>query len=97
MPLKRAGMKLQPYLRGSLWAGGFLIVVLLVGGALWLGLAAAGDVAGGQGAKGVTLVALVCLALDQIVMVVLLALIELTRPSTDDPPNRQPPADRPPA
>ena len=89
-------MKLQPYLRGSLWAGGFLIVILLVAGALWLALAAAGDAAGSQGAKGVTLVALVCLALDQIVLVVLLALIELTRPSTEGSPN-EPPAERPPA
>lgn len=95
MPLKRAGMKLQPYLRGSLWAGGFLIVILIVAGALWLALAAAGDAAGSQGAKGVTLVALVCLTLDQVVLVVLLALIELSRPPTDDQPNRQPPAERP--
>jgi hypothetical protein len=95
MPLKRAGMKLQPYLRGSLWAGGFLIVILLVASALWLALAAAGDVAGSQGAKGVTLVALVCLALDQVVLVVLLALTELTRPPTDDQPKRQPSAEHP--
>ena len=52
-------MKLQPYLRGSLWAGGLLIVILLVAGALWLALAAAGDAAGSQGAKGVMLVALI--------------------------------------
>jgi hypothetical protein len=90
-------MKLQPYLRGSLWAGGFLIVILLVGGALWLALAAAGDVAGSQGAKGVTLVALVCLALDQVVLVVLLALVELNRPPSDGQPTPKPPAERPPA
>jgi hypothetical protein len=90
-------MKLQPYLRGSLWAGGFLIVILLVGGALWLALAAAGDVAGSQGAKGVTLVALVCLALDQVVLVVLLALAELNRPPSDGQPTPKPPAERPPA
>lgn len=87
-------MKLQPYLRGSLWAGGFLIVILLVAGALWLALAAAGDVAGSQGAKGVTLVALVCLALDQVVLLVLLALAELTRTPSEGPTSRHPPAER---
>jgi hypothetical protein len=90
-------MKFQPYLRGSLWAGGFLIVILLVAGALWLALASAGDVAGSQGAKGVTLVALVCLALDHIVLVVLLALAELTRSPSDGQPTQHPPAESPPA
>jgi hypothetical protein len=90
-------MKLQPYLRGSLWAGAFLIVILLVAGALWLALAAAGDAAGSQGAKGVTLVALVCLALDHLVLVVLLALAELTRPPSGGQPTQHPPAERPPA
>jgi hypothetical protein len=72
-------MKLQMYLRGCLWGGGLLIVVLLVAGTLWLALAAAGDQAGSQGAKGVALVAIVCLVLDLAALVVLLALAELTR------------------
>jgi hypothetical protein len=88
-------MQLQPYLRGSLWAGGFLVLILLVAGTLWLALAAAGDVAGSQGAKGVTLVALVCLALDQVVLLVLLALAELTRPRPDAPSKHDSSAERP--
>jgi hypothetical protein len=86
-------MKLQSYLRGCLWAGGLLIVVLLVAGTLWLALAAAGDQAGSQGAKGVALVAIVCLVLDLGALVVLLALAELTRTEgrpTDRPPSEDP-------
>ena len=77
---KRFEMNLRPYLRGSLWAGGLLLVVLLVCGVLWLALAAAGDQAGGQGVKGVALVAIVCLVLVLMTLVVLLALSEITRP-----------------
>jgi len=77
---KRTEMNLRPYLRGSLWAGGLLIVVLLVSGVLWLTLAVAGDQTGSQGAKGVALVAIVCLVLDLVTVVVLLALAEIARP-----------------
>jgi hypothetical protein len=73
-------MNLRLYLRGSLWAGALLIVVLLVSGVLWLALAAAGDQTGSQGAKGVALVAIVCLVLDFATVIVLLALAEITRP-----------------
>jgi hypothetical protein len=86
-------MNLQPYLRGCLWGGGLLIVVLLVAGTLWLALATAGDQAGSQGAKGVALVAIVCLVLDLAALVVLLALAELTHPEgqpTDRPPSQDP-------
>lgn len=73
-------MNVRPYLRGSLWAGALLLVVLLVAALLWFSLAALGDQPGSQGAKGVTLVAAVCLVLDLIGMVVLLAVAELSRP-----------------
>ncbi len=66
-------------MKGALWAGGLLVVVGLVAGSLWLALAAAGDQAGSQGAKGVALVTAVCLILDASTILVLLALAEITR------------------
>jgi hypothetical protein len=72
-------MDLRPYIRGTLWAGGLLLIALAVSGALWLILGAAGDQNGSQGAKGVALVALVGLVLNVLTLVVLLALAELTR------------------
>ncbi len=90
---KRTEMNLRPYLRGSLWAGGLLIVVLLVSGILWLALAAAGDQTGSQGARGVALVAIVCLVLDLVTVIVLLALAEITRSERPpiDPQDADPP------
>jgi hypothetical protein len=71
----------RPYIRGTLWAGGLLVIALVVAGALWLILGLAGDQGGSQGAKGVALVAIVGLVLDVLVLVVLLALAELKRPA----------------
>jgi hypothetical protein len=88
LEFKRFKMNLRPCLRGCLWAGGLLLVVLLVSGVLWLALAAAGDQTGSQGAKGVALVAIVCLVLDLVTVIVLLALAEITRPERP-PINRQ--------
>jgi hypothetical protein len=88
-------MKLQPYLRGCLWAGGLLVVVLLAAGILWLALVTAGDVAGSQGAKGVAFVALVCLTLDLIAVVVLLALAEIRRGEPNQRPSVRPPTEGP--
>jgi hypothetical protein len=88
-------MDLKHYLRIGLWAGGFLIVVTLVAGLLWLLLAEAGDQAGSQGAKGVALVAAVCLVLDLMTLVVLLALAEISRSPTNEPTSVQAPSHRP--
>jgi uncharacterized membrane protein len=74
-------MDLRPYIRGTLWAGGLLLIALAVSGALWVILGAAGDQSGSQGAKGVALVAVVGLVLDVLTLIVLLALAELTRTS----------------
>jgi hypothetical protein len=93
LKFKRFEMNVRLYLRGSLWAGGLLIVVLLVSGVLWLALTAAGDQAGSQGAKGVALVAIVCLVLDLVTVIVLLALAEITR--SDRPPIDRQDADPP--
>jgi hypothetical protein len=79
--LGREYMDLRPYIRGTLWAGGLLLVALVVAGALWLVLGFAGDQSGSQGAKGVTLVAIVGLVLDVLTLTVLLALAELKRSS----------------
>lgn len=89
-------MKFQNLLRLGLWTGSFLIVVALVGGVLWLLLAAAGDQGGSQGAKGVTLVACACLGLVLVALVVLLALAEINRPNADVPPSERPPVQDPP-
>jgi hypothetical protein len=90
-------MNVRPYLRGSLWAGALLLVILLVAGLLWLALAVLGDQPGSQGAKGVTLVATFCLVLDLIGMVVLLAVAELSRPERPaNPPPLSHPAVQPP-
>jgi hypothetical protein len=74
-------MDLRPYIRGTLWAGGLLLIALAVSGVLWLILGAAGDQNGSQGAKGVALVAVVGLVLDVLTLNLLLALAELTRTS----------------
>ncbi len=74
-------MDLRPYIRGTLWAGGLLLIALAVSAALWLILGTAGDVGGSQGAKGVMLVALVGLVLDVLALNVFLAIAELTRSS----------------
>jgi hypothetical protein len=76
--LKRE-MDLRTYIRGTLWAGGLLLLALAVAGALWLILATIGDEPGSQGAKGVAVVATVGLIIDVLVLNVLLALTELTR------------------
>jgi len=76
-------MDLRPYIRGTLWAGGLLIIALATSGALWLILGTLGDQGGSQGAKGVALVAIAGLVLDVVVLVVLLALTELSRHSDD--------------
>ena len=89
-------MDLRHYLRAGLWTGGFLFVVALVAGLLWLLLAIAGDPAGSQGAKGVALVAAVCLVLDLITLVVLLALAEISRSATNEPAKNETPSDRQP-
>jgi|ERR1700722_10923957 len=88
-------MSLKHYLRTGLWVGGFLVVVTIVAGLLWLLLAEAGDQAGSQGAKGVALVAAVCLVLDLTTLVVLLALAEINRSPTNEPTRVQGPSDRP--
>jgi len=74
-------MDLRPYIRGTLWAGGLLLIAMAVSGSLWVILAAAADQNGSQGAKGVALVAVVGLVLDVLTLIVLLALAELTRTS----------------
>jgi hypothetical protein len=84
-------MNVRPYLRGALWGAGILAIVFLVAGALWVTLLAMGDQGGSQGAKGVALVAFLCLVLDLIAMVVLLALAEISRPneSAAKPPDHE--------
>jgi hypothetical protein len=74
-------MNLRSYLRGGLWTGGLLLVVMFVSGVLWVALAAAGDQSGSQASRGVALVAIGCLLLDLVTLVVLLALAEITRPT----------------
>jgi hypothetical protein len=83
-------MDLRPYIRGTLWAGGLLLIALAVSGALWLILGAVGDQGGSQGAKGVLLVAIVGLVLDALTLTVLLALAELTRPNAARDPHPVP-------
>jgi len=80
-------MDLRAYIRGTLWAGGLLLVALVASGSLWLILREVGDQGGSQGAKGVALVAIVGLVLDVLTLVVLLALAELTRPRPSPQPD----------
>jgi hypothetical protein len=75
-------MDLRPYIRGTLWAGGLLLIALTIAGSLWLILGFAGDAAGSQAAKGVALVTLVGFVLDVLTLIVLLAVAELTRDKT---------------
>jgi hypothetical protein len=67
-----------------------LLLVLAVAAALWGILAAMGDAAGAQGAKGVFLAALVCWALNFVALVVFLALAQLS--ATAVPPRESEPA-----
>ncbi len=78
-------MDLRPYIRGTLWAGGLLLIGLAIAGSLWLVLGVAGDATGSQASKGVALVALVAFVLDVLTLIVLLALAELTRDNTAPP------------
>jgi hypothetical protein len=88
-------MDLRPYIRGTLWAGGLLVIGLVIAGSLWLILGFAGDAAGSQAAKGVALVALVGFVLDVLTLNVLLALAELTRDESQPPPQpAAPPTDK---
>jgi hypothetical protein len=75
-------MDLRLYIRGTLCAGGLLLIALAVSGSLWLILGSAGDHGGSEGAKGVALVAIVGLVLDVLSLNVLLALAELRRAET---------------
>ena len=86
-------MNVRPMLRGALWTAVLLFVILLITCAVWLALAEAGDHAGSQGAKGIALVASVCLSLDVMAIVVLLALAEIGRPERPeiDRPDRDAP------
>ncbi len=77
--LKGITLDLRPYIRGALWAGGLLMIGLVVSGSLWLILTSMSDHAGSEGAKGVALVSIVGLVLDVLCLVVLLALTELGR------------------
>ncbi len=92
-------MDLRPYIRGTLWAGGLLLIALVVSGVLRLILDAVGDQPGSQGTKGVALVAIVGLVLDVLTLNVLLALCELTRPNAGpshvqhDPQSKSPDSD----
>jgi hypothetical protein len=81
-------MNSRAYIRGTLWAGGLLVIALVVSGALWLILGSLGDHGGSEGAKGVALVAIVGLVLDVLSLIVLLALTELSR-ATTHPDDRQ--------
>jgi hypothetical protein len=81
-------MDLRPYIRGTLWAGGLLVIALFVSGGLWMILGSVGDHGGSEGAKGVALVAIVGLVLDVLGLIVLLALAELGRTKTH-PDDRQ--------
>jgi hypothetical protein len=89
-------MNLRPYIRGTLWAGGLLVLALAIAGTLWLVLGAAGDQGGSQGAKGVAFFAVVGLMLDVLTLIVLLALTELSRqsvrPHEENPPAKSPQA-----
>jgi hypothetical protein len=65
------------------------VIVLAVAVFLWLVLAALGDQGGSQGAKAAALVAFLCLLLDLLSIVILLALAEINREDTshrDEPP-----------
>lgn len=71
-------------IRKCLWAGGALLVVIVTALVLWATLTRLGDRAGGQGAKGVALVAMVCWGLDFVTLVVLLALKQLAIDTASD-------------
>ena len=70
-------MNRRAFIARTLWSGAILTVLLILSGALWAVLNALGDRAGGQGAKGVFLVAAVCWLLNFVTLVVLLALAQL--------------------
>lgn len=76
-------MKYRPYIVKSLWAAGLLLIVLVAAGGVWGLLAVVGDESGAAGAKAIALVTLACSILNFIVLVVLLALTQLTSNSDD--------------
>ena len=72
---------IMPLLR----TGAGLLVVLVVAAVLWALLAAVGDHTGAAGARGVTLAAAICWALDFVALVVVLALNEVMKSEIRNP------------
>ena len=68
-----------PLLRRLLWSGLALVGILLVSGASWLWLQAAGDRGAADGVRGVLAVSGLALALDALALVAVLAYAELMR------------------
>lgn len=70
-------MRVRTYVVRGLQAGAFLLLGLVVAGSLWGLLAGLGDSAGAGVAKGVSLGLVICLGLDLVVLVVLVAVGQL--------------------
>ena len=81
-------MQFRLYIAGSLWAGGLLLVVLVVSAGLWGILTIVGDNTAAQVAKGIAVVTSVCWLLNLIALVVLTALgqLALTAEPRDEEP-----------
>lgn len=70
-------MRVRTYVVRGLRAGAFLLLGLVVTASLWGLLAGLGDSAGARVAKGISLGLAICLALDLVALVVLLAVGQL--------------------
>lgn len=82
-------MSERVWIKGSLWAGFVLSILMLIALTLWLLLGLLGDPGGSAGARGVFWVALVCWGLNLALLVVILALRTLrddadTTPVSDE-------------
>ncbi len=71
-----------PWIARSLWAGCLITCIVLVAGCVWALLAAADDITGAAGAKGVFLVAAVLWCLNVLMLIVLTAMNQLIDPES---------------
>ena len=77
-------MKLRKAIAATLWAGAVLLIVAIVSAGLWLLFRGLGGTALASGMLSVAVVSAVCWVLNFVVLVVCLALAQLSTTNHDD-------------
>ena len=79
-------MKLRKAIAGTLFSGAILLIVAIVSAGLWLLFRGLGDSALANGMLSVAVVSSACWVLNFVVLVVCLALAQLSETKSDDEP-----------